>query len=290
MPGGVREGIKVKGSQRKYLRACNSCVLQGCNSLYFWFPRGTPYVCALACVAPSETARFLWHLKSSKEDRNRLSACFLFFPFRIIPFPTFDSIAWMILRRKIYSVWGTPSTVVTPPMSTHEKQTWWTATGSCFAPTPLGFWQIRTGRTSASRIARTPSQAPFFRPDRNSQALPLPQEVGRCRQEMRPGLFPMERPRSPPQCGTSLPHRGGRWRPLPHRHLAGKLVGRSPSTAGPQKSSPTSRPAQLGMIVDNCSQKHCLLDTGSQVSLWPSSPTSPKLPTLRNLTLRTAPR
>ena len=33
-----------------------------------------------------------------------------------------------------------------------------------------------------------------------------------------------------------------------------------------------TRPARLGLITDGCSRCRCLLDTGSQVSLWPSSP------------------
>ena len=48
----------------------------------------------------------------------------------------------------------------------------------------------------------------------------------------------------------------------------------------PPRSTP-SWTAQLGLIVDDNSQKRCLLDTGSQVSLWPPSPSSSRLPLSR---------
>ena len=93
---------------------------------------------------------------------------------------------------------------------------------------------------------------------------------------MRPGLFPLERGSSPRYTShTRFPCRGGpRQRGLPDRRGLGKLIGRSPSEAGP----PTrSRPAQLGLITDEISRHQCLLETGSQVSLWPPSPTSLKV-------------
>ena len=46
-------------------------------------------------------------------------------------------------------------------------------------------------------------------------------------------------------------------------------------------SSPPSWPAQLGLIIDDISRRRCLLDTGSQVYLWPPSPSSSRLPVSR---------
>ena len=71
-------------------------------------------------------------------------------------------------------------------------------------------------------------------------------------------------------CGRSPLRRG-----LFDRHHLRKRVGRSTSA-----TRPTTRPqpARLGFILDSCSWKCCLLDTGSQVSLWPASPLSPNLP------------
>ena len=40
---------------------------------------------------------------------------------------------------------------------------------------------------------------------------------------------------------------------------------------------PCTRPARLGLVTDRSSRHRCLLDTGSQVSLWPLSPASPNL-------------
>ena len=40
------------------------------------------------------------------------------------------------------------------------------------------------------------------------------------------------------------------------------------------------KPASLGQIVDTVSKKSCLLDTGSQVSLWPCRP-NPVLSTMQ---------
>ena len=82
---------------------------------------------------------------------------------------------------------------------------------------------------------------------------------------------PSRRPRQ------RLPGRRGPWRRrLPHRHGLGKLVGRSPRAAGPQPLR--SRPAPLGLLLNRISRKRCLLDTGSQVSLWPASTSAPCLP------------
>ena len=53
----------------------------------------------------------------------------------------------------------------------------------------------------------------------------------------------------------------------------GKLVGRSPSAAGPS----STRPATLGTVADKITRQQCLLDTGSQVSLWPPSTTTPRI-------------
>ena len=56
------------------------------------------------------------------------------------------------------------------------------------------------------------------------------------------------------------------------RYGIGKLVGRSPSAAGASRP----RPARLGLITDRLSCRRCLLDTGSQVSLWPPTSTTAK--------------
>ena len=70
-----------------------------------------------------------------------------------------------------------------------------------------------------------------------------------------------------------LPRRGGPGRRgRAGQNGLGKWLGRSPSAAGP----PRPRPAPLGIITDHLSKKKCLLDTGSQVSLWPPSPISSK--------------
>ena len=54
-------------------------------------------------------------------------------------------------------------------------------------------------------------------------------------------------------------------------------VGRSPSAAGPSRP----RPAKLGMIIDQISRRRCLIDTGSQVSLWPPSSSASKITSSR---------
>ena len=115
----------------------------------------------------------------------------------------------------------------------------------------------------------------FFRTDQDPHTLPFPSEIRRFGQEVRPVLFQVKRESSSQHPSlASLPGgRGPRRRGFKNR--VGKLIGRSPSAAGLQQ--PPSRPAQLGMIIDECSQKCCLLDTGSQVSLWPPSPSSSKL-------------
>ena len=78
------------------------------------------------------------------------------------------------------------------------------------------------------------------------------------------------------QAGTYSPPRerfcrGGR-RGTRARVRAGKLLGCSPCAA---VSHPTCR---LGQIVDMISRKFCLLDTGSQVSLWPKTPPTEAAP------------
>ena len=67
-------------------------------------------------------------------------------------------------------------------------------------------------------------------------------------------------------CGRS-PGRRGR-----AGHGLGKLLGRSPSTAGHQH-----QPVQLGLVADEVSRKRCLVDTGSQVSLWPPTTSTSNL-------------
>ena len=76
---------------------------------------------------------------------------------------------------------------------------------------------------------------------------------------------------------TRLPHRGRRGvRTRGNCSHAGKLLGRSPSAAGTARSRPSS-PATLGLVLDEVSKRRCLLDTGSQVSLWPASQVSSRL-------------
>ena len=74
----------------------------------------------------------------------------------------------------------------------------------------------------------------------------------------------------------SLPRRRGpRWRGFPRWRIGiGKLIGRSPSAAVTNK---WTRPAKLGLVTDALSRRRCLLDTGSQVSLWPPLPTTSQL-------------
>ena len=72
-----------------------------------------------------------------------------------------------------------------------------------------------------------------------------------------------------PDVGTFLYNTcggGPRWRGRTTGYGFGKRLGRSPSAAG------ISRPAKLGLVLDDLSRKRCSLDTGSQVLLWP--PTS----------------
>ena len=140
----------------------------------------------------------------------------------------------------------------------------------------LGRFRIPVPFHSRRQTRRTSKQRPFILTDKDSHALPLPPKIRWRRQEVRPGLLQMEqkllsRRRRP----VSLPHgRGSRQGRFQHQQF-GKLVGRSPSAAGLQTRP---WPAQLGLIIDDCSRKRCLLDTGSQVSLWPPSPSSLKLP------------
>ena len=73
----------------------------------------------------------------------------------------------------------------------------------------------------------------------------------------------------------SFPGRGGiGWRG--RRHRVGKLDGRSPSVAESQQLR-QPRPATLGLVTDEISRRNCLLDTGSQVSLWPASAATSRL-------------
>ena len=46
-----------------------------------------------------------------------------------------------------------------------------------------------------------------------------------------------------------------------------------PSTAGPTRP----RPAKLGLVANSISRRKCLVDTGSQVSLWPFTSTSSQI-------------
>ena len=130
--------------------------------------------------------------------------------------------------------------------------------------------KLRTRGTSARIL--------LFRPNNDPHALLLLQKVWRLRQEVRPGLFSLEWGSSSRRtCHARLPRGRGPWRWRLQHWQVEKLVGRSPSVAGPQQPSTSYRPSQLGLIIDDCSRKRCLLDTGSQVSLWPPSLTSPKL-------------
>ena len=136
----------------------------------------------------------------------------------------------------------------------------------CFGPPRQ--WTRRTRRPW-----RSPTRPPPPSSSREHHALPLPSPVRRRRQKMCFGVFAMAR--TPPSrgCCSSLSHRGSaRRRGRASRHELGKRVGRSPSAAGPPHITP--RPAQLGLLLDRISRKRCLLDTGSQVSLWPASTTS----------------
>ena len=134
---------------------------------------------------------------------------------------------------------------------------------SCFQ-IPVPFHSRRqTRQTSTWRL--------FIRTNENSHALPLPPEIRRFGQEVCPGLLQMER-KSLSWHGSyaGLPHEGDtRWRRLSTRFPFGKLVGRSPSMAGPLQAS---RPAQLGLITDDNSRQKCLLDAGSQVGHPPRRP------------------
>ena len=89
-------------------------------------------------------------------------------------------------------------------------------------------------------------------------------------------LFQVERGSSPRQpIRSSFPSgRSTGWRGHRRWHGLGKLLGRSPSAAGPTRHP---RPATLGLVADEVSRKRCLLDTGSQVSLWPASSTTSRL-------------
>ena len=85
-----------------------------------------------------------------------------------------------------------------------------------------------------------------------------PQMGGRS-QEMPPNLIVVE----PGWQATSLPRGGGKHR---RKRGSGKLGGRSPSAA-----VVSTIPAALGLVTDVKTGHQCLLDSGSQVSLWPAS-------------------
>ena len=80
-----------------------------------------------------------------------------------------------------------------------------------------------------------------------------------------------DRPRDTPAT-RCLPRRGvPRWRGCRRGNGFGKLLGWSPRAAG----QPTrARPAQLGLVLDKLTRHQWLLDTGSQVSIWPPSPST----------------
>ena len=83
-------------------------------------------------------------------------------------------------------------------------------------------------------------------------------------------------PKSRRNNNPSLPRRRGpRWRGFPHWRIGiGKLIGRLPSAP---VTNQRTRPAKLGLVTDALSSSRCLLDTGSQVSLWPPLPTTSQL-------------
>ena len=96
-------------------------------------------------------------------------------------------------------------------------------------------------------------------------------QVWRFGKKMRTRMLQVERGTFPAGPSASVSTGGSiGWGGRATRYSVGKCIGRSPSAAGS-----TRRPAQLGMIVDEATRRHCLLDTGSQVSLWPLSPTVP---------------
>ena len=66
--------------------------------------------------------------------------------------------------------------------------------------------------------------------------------------------------RAPP--ATGFPHPGS----LRRQHGLGKLGSRSPSAAV------SAIPATLRLVKDTISGRQCLLDSGLQISLWPTSP------------------
>ena len=105
----------------------------------------------------------------------------------------------------------------------------------------------------------------------------LPQKVRRFGKEVCSGLFAFGRAQTTWESfGSGIP--GGRdprrWEWDDQNGLR-KRVGRSLSAAGPMKPTKPSRPAQLGLIMDQRSRQRCLIDTGSQVSLLPPSPATP---------------
>ena len=113
--------------------------------------------------------------------------------------------------------------------------------------------------------------APDNSPYHHSNIVFFPQKIWRCGKEVCPGLLTLGGASFMRWTGpTSVSLRGGaRRQGLQHRGV-GKRVGRSPSAAGLRRSGPV----QLGMVIDERSRRPCLLDTGSQVSLWPPSSSS----------------
>ena len=96
---------------------------------------------------------------------------------------------------------------------------------------------------------------------------------------MHSGVLKIGRTRSLPRRGTSV---SGGTSPGRRRrvHRVRKLLSRSPRAA-PAITKATPRPSTLGLITDTISGQRCLVDTGSQVSLWPPTSSTSRIPTSR---------